>query len=149
MEHLNPCIYTRKPQWSDTDAARVIFTGRIADYIVEAIDHFMGEVLGCRWFEMNMDKGVGTPFVSVSFDVFKPITPRMTLNCAVFVEHVGNSSVTFRLDIYDQDENLLVTGKTVNVFVDSEALTKTEIPKDFRTRLESYQEHCGVLSDGQ
>lgn len=149
MERVNPCIYTRKPQWSDTDAARVIFTGRIADYIVEAIDHFMGEVVGYRWFEMNLDMGVGTPFVSVSFDVFKPITPRMTLNCAVFVEQVGNSSVTFRIDIYDQDEHLLVTGKTVNVFVDSEALTKTEIPQEFRTRLESYQEQYGVMSYGQ
>ena len=73
----------------------------------------------------------------------------MTLNCAVFVEQVGNSSVTFRIDIYDQDEHLLVTGKTVNVFVDSEALTKTEIPQEFRTRLESYQEQYGVMSYGQ
>lgn len=142
---MDLCIYSRKPQWSDTDAARVIFTGRIADYLIEAIDHFMGKVAGHRWFEMNMDVGVGTPFVSVAFDVFKPITPRMVLKCPVFVEKVGNSSVTFRIEIYDEQDTLLVTGKTVNVFVDSEALTKTSIPREIRERLESYQRQHGAM----
>jgi 4-hydroxybenzoyl-CoA thioesterase len=71
-----PLTYKRRPQWGDTDAARIVYTGKIADYILEAIDHFMREVLEMPWFELNVDEQVGTPFVSVKYDIFAPLTPR-------------------------------------------------------------------------
>ncbi len=137
-----PVEYVRQPQWGDTDAAHIVFTGRIADYVVDAIDHFMREVVGVPWFELNMDHHIGTPFVSVSYDIYKSITPRSPIRCLVFVEKLGNSSIIFNVEIYLEDGTKCVDGRTVNVFVDNRDMTKIDIPAEFRAKIEAYM-HAG------
>ncbi|TCK06975.1 acyl-CoA thioesterase [Marinobacterium mangrovicola] len=137
-----PVEYLRQPQWSDTDAAHIVFTGRIADYVIEAIDHFMREVVGIAWFEMNMDHNMGTPFVSVSYDIYKPITPRGPLRCPILVEKLGTSSVIFHVEIFLEDGTKAVDGRTVNVFVDKN-MKKIDIPTDIRERIQNYMDAGG------
>ncbi len=139
-----PIEYTRRPQWSDTDAARIVYTGRIADYVIEAIDHFMREVVRIPWFELNLDHHLGTPFVSLSYDIYTPITPRDELRCPVLVEKLGNSSVIFHVEIYLEDGTKAVDGRSVNVFVDNRDMTKVDIPSDIRERIQAYMDAGGT-----
>lgn len=139
-----PIEYVRQPQWSETDAAQIIFTGRIGDYVIEAIDHFMREVVQISWFEMNIDHNIGTPFVSLSYDIYKPITPRGNIRCAVLVEKLGNSSVIFHIEIYLEDGSKAVDGRSVNVFVDNRTMKKVDIPTDIRARIQSYMDAGGA-----
>ena len=142
-----PLIYKRRPQWGDTDAAQIVYTGRIADYVLEAIDHFMREVLKIPWFELNIDEHIGTPFVSVKYDIFAPLTPRSELDCKVLVSKVGQTSVGFHVTIRNDDGLKCVEAKTVNVFVDNQSMTKIDIPDKYRDLLESYVKACGEIDD--
>ena len=142
-----PLIYKRRPQWGDTDAAQIVYTGRIADYVLEAIDHFMREVLKMPWFELNIDEHIGTPFVSVKYDIFAPLTPRSELDCKVLVSKVGQTSVGFHVTIRNDDGLKCVEAETVNVFVNNQSMTKIDIPEKYRDRLESYVKACGEIDD--
>ena len=142
-----PLIYKRRPQWGDTDAAQIVFTGRIADYILEAIDHFMREVLEMPWFELNIDEHIGTPFVSVKYDIFSPLTPRSDLHCKVLVNKVGQTSVGFHVTILNDESLKCVVAETVNVFVNNQSMTKIDIPEKYRERLEYYVQVCGGIDE--
>ncbi len=140
-----PLIYKRRPQWADTDAAKIVYTGKIADYVLEAIDHFMREVMQMPWFELNMDEQIGTPFVSVKYDIFAPLTPRGELECKVLVNKVGQSSVGFHVVIRNHEGKRCVEAETVNVFVNNKTMTKIDIPPKYRERLEAYVAACGEM----
>ena len=142
-----PLIYKRRPQWGDTDAAQIVYTGRIADYILEAIDHFMREVLEMPWFELNIDEHIGTPFVSVKYDIFSPLTPRSDLHCKVLVSKVGQTSVGFHVTILNDEGLKCVFAETVNVFVNNQSMTKIDIPEKYRDRLEYYVQVCGGIDE--
>ena len=137
-----PLIYKRRPHWGDTDAAQIVFTGKIADYILEAIDEFMREVVQMPWFELNVDHKMGTPFVSVKYDIFAPLTPRGEIDCAVYVQKLGNTSVTFRVIMHNHEGVKCVDASTVNVFVNNQTMTKIDIPADYRARIEQYMADC-------
>lgn len=139
-----PLIYKRRPQWGDTDAARIVYTGKIVDYILEAIDHFMREVVQLPWFELNVDHQMGTPFVSVHYDIYAPLTPRGELECRVYVTKLGNSSVSFRVEIDNHEGVRCVDAATVNVFVNNQTMTKISIPEPYRGRIAAYIAACGA-----
>jgi len=142
-----PLIYKRRPQWGDTDAAQIVYTGKIADYVLEAIDHFMREVLDMPWFELNMDEKIGTPFVSVKYDIFAPLTPRSELSCKVLVSKVGQTSVGFNVTIRNDEGLKCVFAETINVFVNNQTMKKIDIPGKYRDRLETYMSACGDIDE--
>lgn len=51
------------------------------------------------WFELNIDEHIGTPFMSVKYDIFATLTPRSELRCKVLVTKVGKTSVGFHVTI--------------------------------------------------
>ena len=136
---MKKCIvYQRKPRWSDTDAAKIVYTGRIGDYIIESVDNFIEKSLGVDWFKLNIDIGIGTPFVSMKYDIFLSITPRDNLSCHVFLKNIGNSSVIFGVEIFNDNDICCVKAETVNVFVKTDSISKIRIPDDIRKSLEKF-----------
>lgn len=88
----------RTVAFGDCDPAGIVYTARILDYCLGAIEEFWKSVLdGKSWYEMNVDLDRGTPFVNVSLDFAAPVTPRGKLDLAVRVLRVGGTSVTFEV----------------------------------------------------
>lgn len=123
-------------RWSDCDPANIAFTGRIPYFALEAIDAWWENTVGDDWFRMNLDQDIGTPFVHLSLDFHSPITPRHTLMCKVQLVRLGNSSVRFAVNGF-QNEVLCFSGEFVEVFVEARAHKKTGIPVQFKARLEA------------
>lgn len=121
-------------RWSDCDPARIAYTGRIAYFALEAIDAWWEHALGDDWFRMNIDDDIGVPFVHMSIDFRKPVTPRHMLVCQVRLLSLGNSSVRFSVS-GTQDGELSFEGEFVEAFVNAQAHTKRGIPEEFRQRL--------------
>jgi acyl-CoA thioesterase FadM len=99
------------------------------------------------WFELNIDEYIGTPFVSVKYDIFAPLTPRSELRCKVLVSKVGQISVEFHDTIINDGGLKFVEAETVNVFVNNQSMTKIDIPEKYRVRLESYVQACGGIDE--
>ncbi len=126
--------YTKRIGWADCDPELIAFTGRIPYFALEAIDAWWQEQTGTGWYELNIDRKIGTPFVHMSIDFSSPVTPRHPLVCKVELTKLGTKSIHFRVGGY-QDGTLCFLGKFVSVFVVAQALDSREPPADIRAKI--------------
>lgn len=118
--------------WGDCDPERIVYTGRIPWFALDAInawwEHHTG---GEGWYHFVVDRGFGLPFVHMSFDFRAPITPRHRLKCRVWPTKLGETSISFRVEGY-QAETLCFEGRFTSVFVITDEFRKTRPPEDIR-----------------
>lgn len=123
--------------WGDCDPAKIAYTARIPWWALEAIDAWWEHYLGGQgWFQMNLDRNFGTPFVHMSLDFRSTITPRNRLICKVAPAKLGKTSITFRVDGY-QDGVLCFEGTFVSVFVSADEFRPQSPADDVRAIVES------------
>ncbi|KAA0916083.1 acyl-CoA thioesterase [Aquicoccus porphyridii] len=133
---LPPFEHEIRVAWGDCDPARIAYTGRIPNWALDAInawwEHHLG---GDGWFQMELDRGYGTPFVHMSLDFRHVITPRHRLICKVAPTRLGSKSIEFRVEGY-QDGNLCFEGRFVCVFIVSQDFTSRAAPPEIREMVE-------------
>ena len=117
--------------WGDCDPAQIAYTARLPWFALDAINGWWEEKTGGGWYHMELDLGVGTPFVGLRMDFRSPVTPRHRLVCWVWPERLGRTSVTFRVD-GEQDGTLCFEMSGTSVFTDAAAFTKREPPEEMR-----------------
>ena len=120
--------------WGDCDPARIAYTGRLPWFALDAINAWWEEHLGQGWYQLELDRNVGTPFVRLEMDFTAPVTPRHRLICHVWPSRLGDSSITFRVDA-EQDGKLCFSARTVSVFITADAFKKRKPPEDIRDML--------------
>ena len=131
-----PFIHRINVTWSDCDPAKIAYTGRIPNFALDAINAFWEHHLGGDgWYQMELDRGYGTPFVHMSIDFSRPVTPRHTLLCKVVPTRLGNSSIEFEVT-GKQDDKVCFVGKFVNVFIVSNEFEKRSAPDEIRALIE-------------
>jgi acyl-CoA thioesterase FadM len=122
--------------WGDCDPAKIAYTGHLPRFALAAIDAWWEAHLGGDgWFQMELDRGTGTPFVHMSLDFRSPVTPRHRLMCEVWPTRLGNTSIEFRVDAR-QDGKLCFEGRFVCVFVESSSFAPKQPPQDIRSIVE-------------
>jgi len=131
MPHDTPYTHAAQIRFSDTDAARIAYTGRFPQLAMDAIDGWFRDRLGTDWFRLNVDEGVGTPFVHLSIDMRSPLTPRDLLETTVLVAKAGNASLEFKV-IGRVGERVSFEGRFVCVFVDLASGKPMRIPERYR-----------------
>lgn len=122
--------------WGDCDPARIVYTARLPWFALDAINGWWEAHLGGDgWFQMEVDRNVGTPFVRLEMDFKSPVTPRHDLVCYVWPERLGETSITFRVD-GEQNGQLCFSTRTVSVFIVADKFTKQQPPQDIRDIIE-------------
>lgn len=140
-----PFVHRRVINWSDTDAARIVYTVRFLDYLMEAVEGWFRTVVGSSWYEMNVDRGIGTPVVNINFDFKAPLTPRDVLQLTVLVERAGRASITFNV-AGDRDDGVRsFIARLTCCAVDNEAMKSVDIPAEWRERIEDYMVRCAAV----
>ncbi len=123
--------------WGDCDPARIAYTARIPWFALDAIngwwEHHLG---GDGWFQMELGRNMGTPFVHMSLDFTAPVTPRHRLICHVWPTRLGDTSVEFRVDGV-QDGVTCFSGRFVNVFTIADKFRKSPPPEEIRRIVEA------------
>ena len=117
--------------WGDCDPAKIVYTGRIPWFALDAINAWWEAHLGGGWYQLELDRNVGTPFVHMSLDFRAPITPRHRLICEVQPLKLGTSSITFGVNGF-QDGTLCFEGRFVSVFITADKFEKRDAPEDIR-----------------
>lgn len=126
-----PYVHEIRVAWGDCDPARIVYTARIPGFALDAINGWWEDRLGDGWFQMEMDRGVGTPFVSMALDFRHPITPRHRLMCTVQPVRLGETSISFEV-VGRQDGVTCFEGRFTCVFVEAAAFSKRRPPDDIR-----------------
>ena len=134
-----PYIHEVRVGWGHCDPAQIAFTGHIPWFALEAIDAWWEVHLdGTGWFQLNIDRNVGTPFVHMSLDFSSPVTPRHPLMCEVAPVRIGTKSIEFQV-IGRQDGRTCFQGRFVSVFVISDQHgVSIPAPEDIRAVVEAH-----------
>lgn len=117
--------------WGDCDPAGIAYTPRLPGFALEAIDAWWQEIGGAGWYEMQVDQNIGTPFVSMTMTFRSPVTPRHRLICRVWPNRLGETSVGFHVEGW-QNGSLCFEGDFVCVFVLVDEFRKSPPPKSLR-----------------
>jgi acyl-CoA thioesterase FadM len=123
--------------WGDCDPAKIAYTARLPWFALDAINAWWEDRLGGDgWFQMELDRNVGTPFVHMSMDFKAPVTPRHRLICDVWPTRLGDTSIDFRVD-GEQGGELCFSGLFTSVFIAADAFRKQPPPKEVRRIVEA------------
>jgi len=123
--------------WGDCDPARIVYTARIPGFALDAINAWWEHHLGDGWYQMELDRNLGTPFVAMEMQFKAPITPRHRLVCDVAPDHLGTTSIRFRVAGRQQD-TLCFEGRFTCVFTQADAFRKTPPPAEIRDLILSH-----------
>ncbi len=122
--------------WGDCDPARIAYTARLPAFALEAINGWWESHLdGDGWYQMELDRNVGTPFVKLGMEFAHPVTPRHRLMCEVFPTRLGEKSITFCVK-GRQDGRLCFTGSFTCVFTIANQFKSQPAPPDLRAIIE-------------
>ncbi len=135
--------HRRRVTWSDTDTAQIAYTVRILDYAMDAIEAWWEEVLGVSWYDMVVEREVGGPWVHFDADISAPVTPKDTLESRVFVEKVGTTSLSFRVEGARTDGVRTYLAHLTTVFVDRPTWKPIPIPEDLLGSILEYRRAVG------
>lgn len=114
----------RTVAFGDCDPAGIVYTPRVLDYCLEAIDELWRTMLDGRgWYELNVDHNRGTPFVNVNMNFTGPMTPREILEITVELAKVGRTSITFEVAA-SQSGRACFNGSLTSVIVEKGTMTK-------------------------
>ena len=130
-----PFTHEIRVGWGDCDPARIAYTARLPAFALEAIDAWWEAHLGDGWFQMEIDRNLGTPFVHMSLDFRHPVTPRHRLRCAVWPTRLGGRSIEFRVEAR-QDDALCFEGRFVCVFTVADQFKVQSPPPEIRAIVE-------------
>jgi acyl-CoA thioesterase FadM len=122
---IEPYVHTRRILFGDTDSAHLVYTPRVLEYALEAVDFWFTDRLGVSWYDMNVLHHIGTPFVHTSVDYRSTLTPRDTLSSTVRLVKRGGSSLHFNV-IGHAGERLVFEAKLIC------AVARTDIMKPIR-----------------
>lgn len=118
--------------FDDADAAGIVFFARTYTYAHRAYEAYLRHIGLDEFFSSSR---FVCPFVHTEADHKNPMRPGERLEVEVWLEKLGNSSMTFKYRI--------LAGKTekaevrmVSVFVDPSTFTKVAIPNDIRAALQ-------------
>lgn len=134
----DPFIHPVNVTWADCDPARIAYTARLPYFALDAINAWWEAHLGGDgWFQMAIDRNVGTPFVSLGMEFRSPVTPRHTLMCDTFPTRLGEKSISFAVN-GSQNDVLCFEGRFTCVFTIADQFKSQPVPPDFRAIVESH-----------
>ncbi len=131
-----PFQITRRVEFHDTDQAGIMhFTGYFR--LMEAAEHAFLRQHGLNVFMEDATGKISWPRVSASCDFRAPGKFSDELAIQVTLDQLGESSVTYRFEVF-RDQDLLATGSMTSVccrLSDSEPPQSIPIPEPIRAKL--------------
>ena len=140
-----PYIHRRTPQWSDTDAAQIVYTVRFVDYAMAAIEGWFRSVMQLDWYKMNTELDMGTPFVKIEMDIKNPLTPNDELETRVLVERMGRSSLEFNVVGWRNGSDICFDSKFICSMVRKSTMKSMDIPQNLRQNVDQYIAECAAI----
>ena len=118
--------------WGDCDPARIAYTARLPWFALDAINAWWEAHLdGDGWYQLELDRNIGTPFVNLNMDFRHPVTPRHRLMCEVWPCRLGDKSITFSV-VGRQNEIVCFEGSFTCVFTIADQFKSQAAPPELR-----------------
>ena len=129
---------SRAVLFGDCDPAGVIYTPRIAHYVVEAVLEFQSHIMGMPAARAIMALGVLPPARELNIEFLAPLSYDDTLAIEVGVAHIGDTSFACAVDAIRQDGVPAFRARFTQVCVSVDDKRPYPLPDELRDALSSY-----------
>ena len=129
----------RTVRFSDCDPAGIVYTPRFIDLVNGVIEDFFPGQLRIDYHALIRTDRVGLGYKSVDTDFFKPALMGDRLSFTVLVEHVGRTSVIFRVHCVREIEEI-IRCRLVMVTTSLNTHNAINIPPDLKDALIAYRD---------
>jgi len=120
-----------------------LYPPRAVEHAVEAVGEWYERCLGISWLEQTW-VGLGTPFVHIRCELFRPMPPGTALRLTVAVPRLGNASIGYDV-LAHSGEALCFDARlsACHVSQTREGSRPRPFPPEMRERILAYQRACG------
>jgi acyl-CoA thioester hydrolase len=125
-------VHTLRVRYSECDPQNHVFNANYLTYFDIALTELWRQAIGS--YTAMLDAGVDMVVAEATARYAKPATFDDVLDVSVTVVHLGTTSMVTEMAV-SREEDLLVEGRMVHVFIDRDTKTKTEIPANIRAAL--------------
>lgn len=104
-------------RYSETDQMQVVYHGNYAQYFeIGRVEWLRNKGISYKWMEKN---GIMLPVVSLTMNYKKPARYDDFLTLKTILKSRTTVKIEFDYELYNEKEELLTTGHSILVFVDS------------------------------
>jgi 4-hydroxybenzoyl-CoA thioesterase len=128
----------RVVQWGDCDPAGIIYTPRAVEFAIETLEAWYRDVLEASWASQPTTHGMGSPVVHVECDYLARLPADQPVALAVYVERIGDASITYRIVCGDGAEREFFRARVVACCLALPERRPKPIPETLRRRIEAY-----------
>lgn len=133
-----PFSIQQRVRWSDCDPLGIIWYGAYLKYF-EVAEHEMMRAAGLPFETLRVDRGVQIPRKAFQVEFHSPAQMDELLEVQVGVAKIGNTSLTFRYEVYNAQTHEHRASATLTVVnVVKETIEKRPIPDWLRETLAPY-----------
>lgn len=126
-------------RFTHTDPAGFVFFPRYFEMLQAVTEDWFTHRLGIKFADLVMKERVGQPTAQTECQFVKPCRLGESLNIALILERIGNSSMTIHY-IGTVDGEVRVRAKSIQVMVNMDTGRPVEFSAILRERLEAYLE---------
>jgi len=120
--------YTTRVRYAETDQMGVVYHGNYAVYFeIGRVEWLRSIGISYRWLEEN---GIMLPVVSLTINYKKPAKYDDLLTIKTIFKSQTSVKIEFEYEIYNQNSELLTTGYSMLVFMNTKTNRPT-IPPDY------------------
>ncbi len=146
-EGPTPFRETHVIRWGDCDPAGIIYTPRVLDHAMEALESWYLAVPQVDWFRLNHELGLGAPTVRTEIDFLKVLRPDDRLTVEVHVTRLGNASLEFLIPgVGEADGETYFRVRLTACFIKRPEMRATRVPEPYRSRIAAYRDACQQVS---
>ena len=137
-----PFSVRRTVKWGECDPAGIVYTPHFLHWVVEAAESFFKAVIGLTWYEHQQQRHLGSPMAQTSIVFNAPLKAGDEFDVVVTVDKIGRSSIAYRVIGQTPAGELRFTATLTAVIVALDTYRSTEMPADYRQKLEAYRAAC-------
>ena len=131
-------VVQRRVRFGDCDPGGVLYTPRMAYYVVEAVLDFLSEVLGGPAERRILDLGILPPARALSIEFLKPLAWDDKLEIHVRVKEMRTHAISFSVRGLNSSGAAAFSSQLTQVCVSPKTRRPVEIPAVLREALADY-----------
>ncbi len=120
----------RRVDFPMIDLAQVVYYPEYFDLAHRFFEESWEKICGIAYPVITQEMHLGFPAVHTSADHLAPLRYGDDVVCKLWIESVGNSSIVWRYQFYNQDEVLCWDARVVTVCVNMQLFEKMSVPEE-------------------
>ena len=137
-----PLVVRRYVKWGEVDFARVAYTGKFLDWVLESVEIWFKRTAGESWAEFNRERGLSLPAMGCTLDFHCLLEPDDRIDMTVLLEGIGHSSHSLRVIAHNQDGEHCFDGTLTFAAVDFATAKSVPMPDELKQRFAAYMAAC-------